>query len=294
MQQRAFILWLLVGAVSCHQPVETDVHHPESLLRVGSVVVTEADVEHYLQTHLDGREDSQAREKAMQRLASQARFVQAALDAKLDQDPLVRAEFARILAGRYRELKKTDQMARSRANITEDRLKELYHEDISRFHSNEKRRVAVLWMDPGQDPARAKAYAEKLGKAREWFFRESDLGDHPEKGFSVLAIDHSDHAASRFKGGDMGWLEKDQSYPSWKRTVSEIAFSLDQVGDVSEVVFNSEGVFLVRATAITPAFVRPFAKVRAELEREEKTRLREESEADWMASINAAYPITHR
>jgi hypothetical protein len=108
----------------------------------------------------------------------------------------------------------------------------------------------VLWLNPNGDPARGKQYEEKLTAAREWFFKSGELKDHPAEGFSVLSVDHSEHAASRYKGGVVGWLEREGGMDAWSKAVAEIAFSLKEPGEVSAVTARPEGVFLVRYMAL--------------------------------------------
>ena len=143
----------------------------------------------------------------------------------------------------------------------------------------------MLWLKPGPDPARVKRYTEKRTKAREWFFEESDLADQPGKGFSVLLVDHSEHAASRFKGGVLGWIDAKGGATEWNRAVAEMAFSIDKVGEVSPVTTRPEGVFLVRWMAHKPALQRSFDSVRAELEKLERNRLKEQLETEFRKGI---------
>ncbi|MCH1508489.1 MAG: hypothetical protein L7T84_04735, partial [Akkermansiaceae bacterium] len=75
------------------------------LLRVGSEVITEADLEHHLKEKYEGRSDDATRAQALDELAKQAQYVQAARDAGLADDAIVRAEVSRILKNRLREQK---------------------------------------------------------------------------------------------------------------------------------------------------------------------------------------------
>ena len=149
----------------------------------------------------------------------------------------------------------------------------------------------MLWLNPGPDPARKHAYVEKLGQARDWLFNESDLADHPDKGFSVLGVDYSEHAASRFKGGVVGWFEPGGGADAWSRAVAEMVFSLEQDGEVSEVIERDEGIFLVRLMERKPAVTRSFESAKAQLEQQERARLRKQLEDEFEQAIEERYPI---
>lgn len=266
----------------------------DGLLQVGSITIHPADLDHHLTESHGRRRDEATRSEALDELANRARFAQAALDAGLDRDPVVRSEIARILASRLRERELFPRLKELAAPLPEARLRELYAADQSSFRAPEKRQVAVLWLNPSGNPERDKEYRDKLATAREWLFNNGDLKDHPDQGFSVLGVDYSEHAASRFKGGIVGWLERGGGLDAWSKALAGIAFSLEEAGQVSEVVSCPEGVFLVRCMAVQEAVQRPFEAVAAEIDRKERQRLREQAEAAFEEAIKAKYPVQLR
>ena len=284
----------LAALVSCKAP---DSKNPASsspredeLFRVGSTVVYQSDLDHWLKEHHPNRPPLEARQAALDELVKRARFTQAALDAGLADDPALRDEVSRLLAGR---LNTTQLMPaiKARQEIPAERLRALYQEEIARFQSPERRQVAVLWLDSGPDAEKANRYAGKLNQAREFVLQNRDLADHPEMGFSVLGADYSQHSATRFKGGVVGWLERKSGLDPWTKAVAEIAFSLAKKGEVSETTARPEGVFLVRLMDIRPAVTRSFDAVAAELERTERARLRRTLTEEFEQKIQSSYPV---
>lgn len=264
---------------------------PGALFRVGSIVVYETDLNRELEEKRAAPNDKAARAKALDELVTRAQFAEAALAAKLDRDPAVRAQMGRALATRLKEQNLFPRLKEMSAAIPESRLRELYQAGESRFRSGEKRQAAVLWLNPNGNPEREKQYREKLTAAREWLLNNGDLKDHPDQGFSVLSVDHSEHAASRYKGGVVGWLEREGGMDAWSKAVAEIVFSLKEPGEISAIIARSEGVFLVRYMALKPAVLRPFEAVSGELERAERLRLRAAAEADFESGIKARHPV---
>ena len=289
----------LLAAVSCNQeaavsqvaapaPSESDVG---VIARVGSVTLTEADLAWHLKQNHSGRSDAASRQAALDELTDRARLTQAARDAGLDTDPVARAEIARILGTRLRETQLDPKLREiATAEIPEARLRAIYESQKDRFQSAEKRQIAVLWLNPGASPDRLKDYQTKLTQARDWYAANADLVRHPEQGFSTLSVDHSEHAASRYKNGVVGWLESSGGMEPWSRTVAEIAFSLEKSGDISAVITRPEGVFLVRCMHVKPAFLRPFEAVSRELAGSERSRLRATAEMEFLSAIEARYP----
>lgn len=288
------VLLIAVLAIAGCRPNDAEKGPPEkgALFRVGSIVVTEADLDHALAEKHASRADEATRKKLLDELVTRAQFAQAALDAGLDRDPAFRAEMAAVLASRLREQTLNPRVKEiAAAPVPEPRLRELYKANGARFRSNEKRQVAVLWLNPNGDPDRTKQNEEKLASAREWLLKNPDLKDRPEQGFSVLSVDYSEHAASRYKGGVVGWLEREGGMDPWSKAVAAIAFSLNEPGEVSNVTSRPEGIFLVRYMAMKPAVLRPFEDVSAELTRAERQQKRAAAEAEFDAAIKAKHPV---
>lgn len=291
------ILIALIGGLSACGPKPKEAAQPAAappdpggLVQVGSIRIRQADLDYQMKERHAGRDDEATRRKALDELVSRARQVQAALDAGLDQDPAVRAEFARILTNQFKaKAQPPHPQGGAAPAIPEARLRELYAAGESRFRANEKRQVAVLWLNPNGNPDREQQYTTKLTEARGWFFK-NDLKDHPEQGFSVLSVDHSEHQASRYQGGVVGWLENSTRFDPWTHAVAEIAFSLKEPGEVSAVISRAEGVFLVRYMAQKPAVLQPFEAVAGELSRAEQQRLRELAETEFENALKARYP----
>jgi hypothetical protein len=292
-------LTLLAGAAllaACNPKPVSDPSPPSTreegaLFRVGSIVVYQSDLDRELQEKRATPGDEAARKAVLDELTTRAQLSQAALDAHLDRDPAVRAQIARALTSRLKEQTLVPRLKEMSAPIPEPRLRELYQAGATRYRSNEKRQTAVLWLNHNGDPGRGKQYQEKLAAAREWLFANGDIKDHPDQGFSVLSVDHSEHPASRYKGGIVGWLEPEGGMDAWTKAVAEIVFSLKEPGEVSAVILRPEGVFLVRYMALQPAVLRPFEAVRGELDRAERQRMRSAAEAEFEAAIKAKHPV---
>lgn len=294
------VLWLMCAGLSACSPKKMDEARPavavsevESLLKVGSVTVDRGDLDYQLREKPDRGTPEEAQKRALADLANRARLTQAAIDEGLLQDPMVRAEFARILGNRLKEKILTPKLkAVAEVSIPDSRLRELYAADESRYRSGEKRQLAVLWINPNRDPEREKIYVEKLSTAREWLFKNADLMDNPDQGFSTLGVDYSEHQASRYTNGIVGWFESEGGMDEWTRALAQIGFSLKVPGEVSAVITRPEGVFLVRYMAMKPAVLRSFESVADELNRAEQQRLRKAMEAEFNSAIEVKYPVS--
>jgi hypothetical protein len=293
-----FTAFVLLAASSCERTEEVDSSvdgssvKGEVLLRVGSETVTEADLQYFLTKKYGSNAMPGAQEEAFAILARRAQLTSAASAAGLRDDPVFRAEVARLLIKRHREQALDPDLKRlARTPIPEAELRERYEAEKPRFQSGEKREVAVLWLNPGNNPERRTSYLKKLETARLWLGENKDLQAHPERGFGNLSIDHSEHPASRHKGGGIGLLEEQGGIDSWTQTVAGIAFTIPEVGEVSEVITRPEGLFLVRFLSKRAAVLRPFEAVKSRLENEERASRRKAKEAEFEAEIFNNHPI---
>lgn len=294
-----FTAFIALALIACENKTVSETKKspsalPDSaLLRVGDYSVLSSDLDHYLDERHEGRKDAATQKIALAELAERAQFSQAAKDAGLEHDPIVRAEFSRILASRYKEKFLQTQIKEiAQQEIPESRLREIYQQDAARFTAPEKRQVAVLWLNPNRNPERLAQYRDKLSTARDWLLNNPSVKDDPSQGFSVLSVDHSEHAPSRYKGGVIGWLEASGGFDPFTKAVATIAFSIEQEGALSQVVERSEGVFLVRLMKIQPSNHRSFESVKKHIVDSELQRLRNLAEKNFKESIAQKHPVT--
>lgn len=296
------LLLLLLGGItvvlSCKEPTsdeavplqeEAPVADADGVLfRVGSIEVLESDLEFQLKQRDAGGDEEEARKAALAELVRRARLAQAGLDADAAIDPGVREQIGTLLAQPALE----KQRARLQAlSVSEDRLRELYQENLDQHQKPEQRQVAVLWLNSADNDAKAQAYAKRLEEARNFAMQNKDILNHPEKGFSILGADYSEHAASKFRGGMVGWMEAESGQTAWHKAVAAIAFALEQNGEISEVTTRKEGVFLVRVMDVAPARTLPFDAVAERLRQSELGRLRKELRASMAHELEGDYPV---
>jgi peptidyl-prolyl cis-trans isomerase D len=90
-----------------------------------------------------------------------------------------------------------------------------------------------------------------------------DLGQQVQGGadFEALARAHSQDAASRERGGDLGTIDRGTLAPA----LEQVAFGLEPGAVAAEPVRTPEGLHLVQTAQLEPAGVRPLDAVRREV-----------------------------
>lgn len=148
--------------------------------------------------------------------------------------------------------------------------------------------VAVLWLDHrGRDNLKA-TYRQRLETVREQITNDTVPLD---SGFGNHALNATEHRASRFQGGKLGWLE-DREYPDAIRNEAlAIARDLPE-GALSAVRVSADGVFLLRLIQKQEAAYQSLDTVRRQIEAELLAERRAQLEADFEAEALAATTLS--
>jgi peptidyl-prolyl cis-trans isomerase C len=106
-------------------------------------------------------------------------------------------------------------------------------------------RLAVLrlQLNPKSSPSKLRETEARLEEAREKAKRLLP----GTVGFGPLAINYSDDDTTRYRGGDLGWLETDPSKYHFDEAMLKAGFGLKTAGEISPFIHGKEGLYLVRA-----------------------------------------------
>lgn len=196
-------------------------------------------------------------------------------------DAEVRRDVKHALAGRYR----TDTIEAALSDITVDNVEiaAYYDANLAQFTLAEAAHAAIVFLAApaaGSQERREAAEAKAEELRREVEARVAPAESH----FGPLAVRHSDDQASRYRGGDVGWLEKGQEDSRFEPAVLDAMFALEQPGQIAPVIATEAGFYVVKLLEKKPERARPLAKVaedirgrllrerRAERERELRDR----------------------
>jgi len=172
---------------------------------------------------------------------------------------------------------------------TADELKAYYQVHLDRSNVPDRFHVALIYLR--QSPF-AQADRKEALLARAETLRQTALaGADDIRDFGALARDNSDHRPSRYKGGDVGWIEKSAVPTGWPVEVSAAMFALRQPGEIGPVIKAQDGVYLVRLIERQESHPSPFEQVRARVEYQFVRERAEKAEAEFYARLQATFPV---
>lgn len=220
------------------------------------------------------------REALLEEMITHQALLQRARQAGLDQDPAVQREIQFLLISRFRERHLATRL--EAVTVAPEEVKAAYDQDLARYTQPAQVRLALLFLkkDRLMSEAKTKELRARMTEAREQAIVQPASGGRgpAAQGFGALAIRYSDDPASRYRGGDIGWMEPDHPKQRWPGVVIEAGLALEP-GQVSDVIETEDGLYLAMKTDARPSRVTPIEEVRAALHQSLLARKRRALEA---------------
>lgn len=227
------------------------------------------------------------REALLEELVRTEALYLRALDAGLDRRPDIARQIRRFLAERYREENFPD--AEEQPFVTDAELAAAYAAHRDRFTMPAEIRLAVIRLG---FPARADEDRKAAVRERaDAVLAEARATAASETSFSELARRHSEDQATRYRGGDAGWLAQGTT-GDWPAEVLSAAWALETPGQFAPVVVTSNACHVVRLTGRRPPRLRPLEEAAEALRHELAVERRRAAEQEFHASLRAGLEVT--
>ncbi len=266
-------------AVPVAAPATPPVASAEVLARVGSEAITVDEFRREMERRggrIPGQYASVEQRRALldEMLRTKAALTRAR-EAGLDQEPETRLAIERLLVAGYLEAELEPALAG--LSVSDDEVAAYYAAHRDEYQTPERRRVAWIFLQVG-----AKAEPPQVEKVRQ---RAADARAEAERlpagtrNFGDVAQRLSEDPSTRYVGGELGWLTRDQAAGyRWGPELVEAAFALAEPGSLSPVLRHEKGFYVLKLVAREAAAPAPLEKlasgIRARLlkERREATR----------------------
>ena len=279
-------LIVALAAASCSQKPAGNV-----IARVGDALISKAALQEELAERArKGQPVSTPaeRESVLNDMIRLEVFYAKAKAAGMDRDPEIARQYKRMLAGKFEEAERQKEPQVAKPEEAEVEL--FYEQQRAQFTSPEKVNVAVLFLK-----VPSKAAAEQVQNARERVaglrqlaIAQRDAQPH----FGLLAQENSDDQATRYRGGDCGWITRQPTKVRWEPMVLQAMFALAKPGDITPPIRAADGFYLGKLIERRAEATASLAEVRDRIERQllatKQKRSREEFDRTQCRSLEVA------
>lgn len=249
-------------------PPAAQVKGPSPLVRVNSQALTRADFDFEVQRRQEQGRPSESVDALLDELIDREVMLQAARASDWFKDPTVQRELDNQLLSRW--LGTTLQREKDQVTVSDEELRQAYEADLDQHTRPALIRLAMLYRkcSPMDSDATRAALTEALEQGKAVFVknREAALQKGRMVGFGSIAADYSEDATSRYRGGDLGWLDASRADYHWPSNVVATGFALEK-GGVSDVLSAEDGLYIVMKSDVRPARVTPFEEAAPALRR---------------------------
>jgi parvulin-like peptidyl-prolyl isomerase len=211
-----------------------------------------------------------------------------AKSAGYENDPEVLAAVRQVIIGKYLRDNLEPRLATLKA--TDQEAEAYYKTHISDFGVPNMVQAALVRIAV-PPKASAEKRAELLKRAEAARIEALAL-PQGSPAFGSVAVKYSDDQGSRYRGGDIGWLQSGKHDGRWDRKVSDAIFSLKAQGEVSPVIEASDGFYLVKLVDVKGAATRSYAEVKDGVHYVVVQEKRKRVEEEFMEQIKMKIPVT--
>lgn len=160
--------------------------------------------------------------------------------------------------------------------VSDDEVKQYYHEHTSRFQAPEEVHAAHILL-----PLARNATPDEVKEQRKEAMKIVRLARKPDADFAKLAREHSSGPRAD-KGGDLGWFSRKQMVPEF----SNAAFKLE-AGEVSDPVRSSHGLHIIKVFERRPERVKPYEEAAPEIRASLSRARKRDATIKFMADVRA-------
>ena len=206
----------------------------------------------------------------------------------LDKDPEVQRAYRNLLIGKLKERELAAQI--EKATVSAEEIQAAYETNRHRYTREAQVHLAALYLrfEHTMSPEKMAELRSRLEEARQ---KALEPGAANAPGFGSLSISYSEDQASRYKGGDIGWVDEKHA-PAWlSREMVAAAFSLRKAGEVSPVFSDSKGVYLLKLLERRESDVLPLAQVETALRHQLLLQKRKELERAFILQARQAVRV---
>ena len=201
--------------------------------------------------------------------------------AGYDRDPEVVAVLERAMIGKLREDQLASRMSALTVSDTEIERYFLDHQEA--YTTPAMTRVAIIRFELSAGASDEKR-TEIEAKAEDVLVQARSL-DTTVRGFGTLSARHSQDQASRYVGGDIGWIIAGRPGRFDDASFNKAVAALSDSAPLSPVVQTSDSLYLIKLLDNRLQKTRDIDQVASDIQRLIRRQKRADTEVAWLASL---------
>jgi hypothetical protein len=235
-----------------------------------------------------GATTPEARKAALDRMIEAELLHRAAVQAGYLDDPEVVAGLRTLVARRYAQDHLEPLLAAT--SVGRQEIEAYYAGHPAEFSTPAAARVAVVRI--GVPPRAPGEKREQLRRRAEAAREEAERLPAATRSFGSVAVAYSDDQATRYQGGDAGWLTMQSLSERWPREIAAAALALAVPGQVGPVISAADGYYLVKLMDHRPEGALPLGAVEARIGQELLERKKQAIERDFFSRLADGVPVS--
>ena len=274
--------------MGCRPQKETVAPAVQGVAEVGDAIITAEDFQSSMQQRAGrdpGRFANVAEKQALLAdLIDQQAVYEKARSCGFAQTPEIQQSIRQLIIGRFLEAQARKQSGNP--VVTDAEIKEYYAEHQDKYRASEKLRGAIIFR---RKPAGISFEKRAELAARMQTILQEASSASNSAAFARVVENYSEDQATRYRGGDLGWISPEAGSPKLDSSVERALSALKEPNEFAPVISTEAGFYIVKLIERQPATVRPLTQLREEIRfrlfREKQEQLRRDLVANLRAGL---------
>ncbi len=210
----------------------------------------------------------------------------AATRAGLDRDPEILAALRHLMVDKYRRQQLDPLLEKITADDNEAEAYYKSHRDAFAIPGTTRLALIQITLPMRVSQEKRAQLRARIEQARLAALRLPKEVDS----FGSVAVEYSDDQATRYRGGNTGWLTAVEVKEHWPEVVGRAVTELKQPGDISPIIESEDRFFLFRLMERKTDTYRSFAEVKDWCRHEVLQKKQADLEKEFFVQLQKSFP----
>lgn len=232
--------------------------------------------------------NAQRKEELLNSILRSELLFAAAKSAGYENDPEIIDTIKQAMVGKY--LRDNLDPKCSQLKASDQEIESYYQSHQAEFGTRAMIHIALIKISVS--PKHTSEKKAEMQKRAESARAEALALEKGVMAFGSIAVKYSEDQDSRYRGGDIGWLQVGATDGRWDRKVTEAISALTTPGQISPVIAAPDGYYIVKLIEAKGATVKPFAAVKDGVRHQVIQEKKKKIESEFIEQLKNRIPVT--